>query len=225
MNKIHATDATTNTTSKFAIASLALASGAVACAVWPLLLLLPCQFCLLGVPAIACGHIARAQIKRTRSLKGNRIALIGLIAGYCSLILPNIHFIIVESAILEPVRQIVDNGTVLFDGEFPQDAFKKDPERKDFVLAPIVAGDATIGTIESRDKNLRLVYLSRSGQTVTIWQYQDYGNVNRITFDQDNKMIRVYYDRTFLRRKNYVIELFIEDSRVKTSLLQRGEWL
>ena len=60
----------TQRTSGLAIASLILGLAGVMCSL------------LTTIPAIICGHIARAQIKRDESLGGGGVAMAGLVVGY-----------------------------------------------------------------------------------------------------------------------------------------------
>lgn len=70
-------------------------------AVWSIVLgilsFIGCCF-LLGIPAIICGHVSRSRIKKANSaLKGEGIALAGLILGYFSFISSLTFFIIVKA--------------------------------------------------------------------------------------------------------------------------------
>lgn len=60
-------------------------------AIWSLVLGivgLTCLGCLAGVPAVICGHMAMAQVKRSAGmLTGEGLALAGLIMGYISMAL------------------------------------------------------------------------------------------------------------------------------------------
>jgi hypothetical protein len=59
-------------------------------AIWSLvlgILSLTCFSILTGIPAVICGHIAHAKIKRScGSLTGDGLALAGLITGYLSIL-------------------------------------------------------------------------------------------------------------------------------------------
>ena len=44
--------------------------------------------CIIGIIAVGCGHISRARFKQTPALKGSRMALAGLIAGYFGILIP-----------------------------------------------------------------------------------------------------------------------------------------
>ncbi len=58
------------------------------------ILSIPCCSFITGVPAVICGHIARARIKRDPSLSGDGLALAGLILGYISLVMMVIGLVV-----------------------------------------------------------------------------------------------------------------------------------
>lgn len=74
--------------SALAIASLVLGIlGVICCSV------------ITGVPAVICGHIARAKIKRDASLGGGSLALAGVILGYLSILIMVVGLVISWSTI------------------------------------------------------------------------------------------------------------------------------
>ncbi len=172
-----------------------------------------------------CGHIAKARIKANPNLEGNNLALVGLVIGY---FFPAalLGIVLYLGGYLERQIAVVDKGRAVWEGSFPNDANIKDPiKRSDFVLTPIILNGKTIGTIESRDQNLRLV-LKRDAdkKEFTIWRYQDYGVVSKITVDETKLTLVVYYDYTLIRSKNYNTVVYLTDFSVHKYLINRGEW-
>jgi hypothetical protein len=83
--------------------------------VWSIVLgILSFLFCcfLLGLPAIICGHIARKRIAKSNgALKGEGIALTGLILGYSSFIATATLFIVIKA--IELGSNIEDTKTTI----------------------------------------------------------------------------------------------------------------
>ena len=123
-------------------------------------------------------------------------------------------------------KQYIDNGKVVFEGNFPIDQNKNDNERKDSVIAKILINEAVIGIIETRDNNLELAYCAQGKNSKTIWQYTDYFSVNKITFDTNKNIIRIYYNGTILgvREKWYVNEFSVDTYELRRKLLRNGKW-
>jgi len=121
-------------------------------------------------------------------------------------------------------KPYMDNGEVIFKGNFPINQNEKDNGRKDSVIANILINSEIVGTIETRNNNLKLVYCSDDKECKTIWQYTDYYYVNKITFDANKNIIRIYYDGALFREKWYVNEFFINANRFKKRLLRKGKW-
>ncbi len=125
----------------------------------------------------------------------------------------------------EENEPIVDNCLIVYEGCFPHDANMKDEiERKNSVIAVISSGNTRLGTVESRDKNLRLIYVSKEGKSKTLWNYVDYGCVDKITFDKSSHVVRLYYDQTLFREKYYVTEFYIDTFKKEKILIKKGEW-
>jgi hypothetical protein len=177
------------------------------------------------IPGVICGHVARAKIKDTPNLKGKNIALAGLVVGY---FFPAalLGIALYLSGYLEREVPIVDEGRTVWEGNFPHDANEEAPQnRSDIVLIPVVLHGTTIGTVESRKQNLRLVLkLSADAKEITIWEYQDYGAVSKITIDEIKHSMIVYYDHTLIREKNYNTVVSLTDFKVRKYLINRGEW-
>lgn len=75
-------------------------------AVWSLVLgiLGFCCLCPFGaIPGIICGHMGLSQIRRTpETLKGNGMAMTGLVLGYVGLVLQILFFLLILPALLFP---------------------------------------------------------------------------------------------------------------------------
>jgi hypothetical protein len=116
-----------------------------------------------------------------------------------------------------------DNGKIVYEGNFPIDQNTKDDERKNVIIAHIKLNENIIGTIESRDNNLKLIYQTKKNKK-TVWEYTDYYAVKKITFDDTNQFIRIYYDGALLREKWFVNEFNINTFELKKRLLRKGKW-
>lgn len=172
-----------------------------------------------------CGHIARARIKANPNLEGKNVALVGLLIGY---FFPAalLGIVLYLGGYLERQVAVIDNGRPVWVGSFPHDANNKDPiKRSDCILTPVKLNGKTIGTIESRDHNLRLV-LKRDAnrKELTLWKYQDYGAVSKITVDETKRSLVVYYHYTLIRSKDYNTVVSLTDFSVHKYLINRGEW-
>ena len=75
-------------TSNLAIASLVCGVAGFACGGLP------------SIPAIICGHMARAQIKKDPSIQGSGMALAGLILGYLMLVLIILYVLVVVGLVI-----------------------------------------------------------------------------------------------------------------------------
>jgi hypothetical protein len=180
---------------------------------------------LSWIPGIICGHMARARIKTNPNLTGRRLALAGLITGYFFPV-ALIAIVLYLSGYLEQQAAIVDRGRVVWEGHFPYDAHGKDSQnRSDIVLAPVVINGKIVGNIESRDRKLRLVFNSSGpNKEITIWKYQDYSNVSKITVDEAKRTLILYHSHTLIRDKDYCTDLFLDDFRTHNTLVNRGQW-
>lgn len=69
------------------------------------ILSLACCSIITGLPAVVCGHIARAKIKRDPGLSGSGLALAGLILGYLSVVFLPISTALVVPAVVEAVAR------------------------------------------------------------------------------------------------------------------------
>jgi len=180
---------------------------------------------LSWIAGVICGHMARARIKANKNLEGNNLALIGLVIGY---FFPAVllGIVLYLGGYLERQVTVIDHGRQVWEGCFPHDANNKDLiNRSDSVLIPVKLNGKTIGTIESRDQNLRLV-LKRDAnkQELTIWRYHDYGAVSKITVDEDKNSLVLYYDYTLIRTKDYNTVVSLTNFSVHNYLINRGKW-
>ncbi len=180
---------------------------------------------LTWIPGVICGHLARARIKSNPNLKGQWIALVGLITGY---FFPAalIAIILYLSGYLEREKTFVDHGQIVWTGHFPNDANEKDSQnRADTTIISVKVKGAVIGKIESRDKNLRLVFKPNDDKKeVTIWKYADYGEVSKITVDESKNSLIVYFNHTLIRDKEYITQLSLIDFSAHKELVTRGKW-
>jgi hypothetical protein len=180
---------------------------------------------LTWIPGVICGHLARARIKTNPNLKGQWIALAGLTTGY---FFPAalIAIVLYLSGYLEREIAFVDHGQIVWTGHFPHDANEKDSQnRADATLISVKVNGVVVGKVESRDKNLRLVFKpSGDKKEVTIWKYADYGEASKISVDEDNKSLTVYYDHTLIRGKEYITQVLLSDLSVHKKLINRGKW-
>lgn len=171
------------------------------------------------IPGIMCGHLARARIQAHPDLTGNNLARIGLVIGYffptalCVLVLYLCGY-------LERQVTMSDQGRIVWEGRFPPFA-----NRPDHVLTPVILHHTIVGTVESRDHNLRLV-LKRTvdSKEFTLWRYLDYGRVSKITVDEAKQSLMLYYNQTFLRNKQYNTVVSLIDFSIKKHLVHRGQW-
>lgn len=177
------------------------------------------------IPGVICGHIALAKIKVNPNLKGKNIALISLAIGY---LFPLALFgvVLYLSGYLERQVTVIDHGRIIWEGSYPYGSVIKGPQNtSDSILTSVTLDGKTVGTIESRDNKLRLVLkLNSSGKELTIWEYQDYGSVSRVTVDGVNSTLSIYYDRTFIRSKQYITVVSLTDSKIHGYLVDRGKW-
>ena len=122
----------------------------------------------------------------------------------------------------------VDNGEVLFEGSFPNDANERDPlSRRDATVALVETHGEVIGTVESRNRNLELVFKTRTREDKFLYRVHDFEWVTKITFDSEESLLRMYY-RTCplgLRNSYYVIEFNVRTFKVQTRLISRGDWI
>lgn len=65
---------------------------------------------LPAIPAIICGHMARAQIKKDPSIQGSGMALAGLILGYVMVVLGILYIIFLIGIVIFAAS--VDQGNV-----------------------------------------------------------------------------------------------------------------
>jgi len=177
------------------------------------------------IPGVICGHMARAKIKANPNLRGKNLALVGLVIGY---LFPAVllGFGLYLCGYLERQVTIVDHGKMVWEGSFPHGANAKDPQnRATEILTQVVLNGETIGTIESRDQNLRLVLKRNADQKeFTLWKYQDYGAVSKITVDEAARSLILYYDNSLIRNKNYNTVVSLTDFNIRTYLVNRGRW-
>jgi hypothetical protein len=123
--------------------------------------------------------------------------------------------------------QIIDDGVVLWQGLFPHDFNERDQiERKNSILVSVEQDRTFFGNLETRNKNLNLVFVDPKRKETILWKYVDYGAIEKITFSYKEKVLRIYYDRAIIgvRNKNYVIELDMNTMKKKTVLIKCGEW-
>jgi hypothetical protein len=200
------------TISKLSVASILLSASSI--------------FLLLSwVPGVICGHIARSKLKAHPNLRGAELALVGLVIGYLfPVILAGIFLYL--GGYFERQVVVIDRGQTIWTGSFPHDANGKDPlKRANVVLTPIVVNGQNVGAIESRDKNQCLVFKrGADGKEFTVWKYRDYGAVTKITIDEGIPALKLYYDNTLLRNKNYCVVVTLSDSAVNNHLVDRGRW-
>lgn len=121
---------------------------------------------------------------------------------------------------------IKDDGVILWKGAFPHDLNKIQEDRKNTVLISIKFNDEYFGNVETRNKNLELVFVDPQGKETNLWKYADYGAVEIITFSKKEGILRLYFDRAIIgiRNKHYVTQLDIKAMKVKTFLIKCGEW-
>ncbi|MBN1473390.1 MAG: hypothetical protein JW914_02130 [Syntrophaceae bacterium] len=121
---------------------------------------------------------------------------------------------------------INDDGVILWKGAFPHDLNKIQEERKDAVLIRVKLNNEYFGNVETRNKNLELVFVDRQGKETNLWKYVDYGAVEIISFNHKEEILRLYFDRAIIgiRNKHYVTQLNIKTLKVKTFLIKCGEW-
>lgn len=81
-------------TSKLSIASLVFG-------IMAFLYILFQEFLVLSIPAVMCGHIAKANIRKKHFLKGKRLAITGLALGYFVIILTIVSFALVFTGLIE----------------------------------------------------------------------------------------------------------------------------
>ena len=123
--------------------------------------------------------------------------------------------------------QLIDDGVVLWQGLFPHDFNEQDQiERKDVVLVSIKNESEYIGSLESRNKNLKLVFVDPKGKETELWEYLEYGAVEKVTFSESEQILRIYYDRSIMgiRDKNYAVVFHADSKKKKTFLLECGNW-
>ena len=180
---------------------------------------------LSWIPGVICGHMARARIRSDPNLKGQLLALTGLITGYFFPV-ALIAIVLYLSGYLERQVTVVDRGQIVWQGHFPHDANEKDSQnRPDRILAPITINGKVVGNVETRDHNLRLVLKpSNDKKEVTIWKYADYSEMSKITVDEANQSMIVYHSHTLIRDKDYNTLLSLQDFKVRSKLVNRGRW-
>ncbi len=180
---------------------------------------------LTWIPGVICGHLARSRIKSNPNLKGQWIALVGLVTGY---FFPAalIAIVLYLSGYLEREIAFVDHGQIIWTGHFPHDANEKDSQnRADATLVSVKVNGSVMGKVESRDKNLRLVFKPNGERKeVTIWKYADYGEVSKISVDEAAQSLAVYYDYTLIRDKDYITLVSLKDFAAHNILVNRGRW-
>jgi len=180
---------------------------------------------LTWIPGIICGHLAKARIKSNPNLKGNWIAIAGLVTGY---IFPAalIAMVLYLSGYLEREIEFVDHGQIVWTGHFPNDANEKGQQnRADATLISVKVNGEVVGKIESRDTNLRLVFKpNHDKKEVTVWKYADYGEVSKITVDESKKSLIMYFNHTLIRDKEYVTQVSLADFSTHKKLIHRGKW-
>lgn len=200
------------TISKLAISSVILSASSIF--LW-----------LSWIPGVICGHIALVKIKANPNLKGKNVAIVGLVIGY---LFPAalLGLVLYLSGYLEREFAVIDHGRIVWEGRFPHDANDKDEfNRSNTILTPVVINGEIIGTIESRDRNLRLVIKRNvDKKEFTVWKYQDYGIASKITLDEAKRSLIVYYDHTLMREKYYNTVVSLSDFQVKKYLVNRGPW-
>ncbi len=121
---------------------------------------------------------------------------------------------------------IKDNGVILWKGTFPHDLNRIQEERKDTVLISVKLDKEYFGNVQTRNKNLELVFVDPQGKETYLWKYMDYGAVEIITFSQKENILRLYFDRAIIgiRNKHYVTQLNIKTMKRETLLIKCGEW-
>lgn len=123
--------------------------------------------------------------------------------------------------------QISDDGIILWQGSFPDDFNEQDPiERKNAVLVTVKNKSGYVGSLESRNKNRKLVFVNAKGKEKELWKYVDYGGVKKITFSESENILRIYYNQALMgiRLKKYALEFQIDTMEKKTLLLECGKW-
>ncbi len=189
--------------------------------------ILSCLGIVLGPPSILggiiAGHIARRRCRSHPHLRGRRLALTGLLVGYSYLIII-VGFVLFLAGIFEFPKSITDRGILVWEGCFPHDA-NTTSDRNDHQLLTINSANATLGTIESREQNLELIFRTPAGDEHMLWRYADYGCVSKVTFDETTMIVRVYYDHTLFREKFYVSELSLHNMSTTQYLSHFGDWL
>jgi hypothetical protein len=121
--------------------------------------------------------------------------------------------------------QVKPDEIVIFAGSFPHDANKADPdERLDVIIAEVKDFDGRVlGTVQSRDKNLKLVYVSEDGRSKIIWRYADYAHVFKMTFDAKKRTLRLYDEHTLLWTTHSVISFNIDSFKRKNKRVKFGK--
>ncbi len=142
------------------------------------ILSIPCCSFLTGIPAIICGHIARAQIKKSEGrLSGAGMALSGLIMGYVSLLL-----IPILAALLFPAVSIgiqtAQATQLLLNGK--QIAHAEMAAGKDHATNPQVGYPADIQITSTEQLSQMLLsgnYLNKATPNLSFAEYE-FGNVS-----------------------------------------------
>lgn len=122
---------------------------------------------------------------------------------------------------------IHDNGTILWQGTFPHDLNKREQvARNDSILVSVELNKHHTGNIETRNRNLLLVFVDPKGNEFNLWKYVDYGAVTKVTFSPNSKILRIYFDRAIIgiRNKYYVTEFNLNTMKRNTILIKCGEW-
>lgn len=127
----------------------------------------------------------------------------------------------------EVATSISNDEFVLFEGKFPYDFYSKDPyhpEDKPFEPIKIFKNGDLVGQIEATNNYLKLIVKFKDGKDYDLWEYVDFGHVSKITQSNDEKVIHLYYSRSFFRDEEFVTDFFIETKQKKRRLLKRGAW-
>ena len=122
-----------------------------------------------SVPGVVCGHLARREIRRDPGVKGDELALVGLILGYLNLALYAVIFVIFFIVLAAVILVIVFAAVAADLSATPQspapDAAATFPVVADLSAGPPMAMGTWMRVVRSAARPCMMAALRRSGSS------------------------------------------------------------
>ena len=119
-----------------------------------------------SVPGVVCGHLARREIRRDPGVKGDELALVGLILGYLNLALYAVIFFIVLAALILMIVFAAVAADVQATPQSPApDAAATFPVVADLSAGPPMAMGTWMRVVRSAARPCMMAALRRSGSS------------------------------------------------------------